>query len=148
MNNETPKLAVDVICYHPTSGKIALIQRRFEPLGLAIPGGFVDIGETVEAAARREMKEELNVDLKTLQFLGVYSDPKRDPRKHVVSVAYVAIITEEPVAGDDAKTVEMWEPKDLFVRTSHSVFLPAPKNSLCFDHARILEDARVKGMIP
>jgi 8-oxo-dGTP diphosphatase len=136
MNIETPKLAVDVICYHPVSGKIALIERKYPPLGWAIPGGFVDVGETVEAAARREMKEELNVDLKTLQFLGVYSDPQRDPRRHVVSVAFVGIITDEPVAGDDAKNYQMVTPDHASALT------------LCFDHASIISDARKKGMIP
>lgn len=136
MNNETPKLAVDVICYHPVSGTIAVIERKYPPLGWAIPGGFVDVGETVEQAARREMREELNVELKTLQLLGVYSDPQRDPRRHVVSVAFVAVITDNPVAGDDAKNVMMVLCSDL-----NSL-------NLCFDHATIISDAQKKGMIP
>jgi len=135
MNIETPKLAVDVICYHPVSGKIALIERKYPPLGWAIPGGFVDVGETVENAARREMKEELNVDLKTLQLLGVYSNPQRDPRRHVVSIAFVAVITDTPVAGDDAKNVKM-------------VDCDVADLNLCFDHATIIQHARSKGMIP
>jgi len=136
MNIETPKVAVDVVCYHPVSGKIALIERKFPPLGWDIPGGFVDIGETVENAARREMQEELNIPLKTLQFLGVYSDPKRDPRRHVISIAFVAVITDTPVAGDDAKNVEMHLPED------------AEKLTLCFDHHKVIQDARSKGLIP
>jgi len=140
MNNETPKLAVDVICYHPVSGKIALIERKFPPLGWALPGGFVDIGETVEEAARREMKEELNVSLKTLQLLGVYSNPKRDPRKHVVSIAFVGIIVDAPVAGDDAMNVQMHVPD--VVTHPHSSW------ALCFDHRQIICDARARGLIP
>jgi ADP-ribose pyrophosphatase YjhB (NUDIX family) len=140
MNIETPKLAVDVICYHPTSGKIALIERKFPPLGWALPGGFVDIGETVEEAARREMREELNISLKTLQFLGVYSNPKRDPRKHVVSIAFVGIIVDTPVAGDDALNVQMHLPD--VVAHPHSSW------TLCFDHRLIIQDARIKGLIP
>lgn len=137
MNVETPKLAVDVICYHPMSGKIALIERKYPPLGWAIPGGFVDVGETVEAAARREMREELNVNLKTLQMLGVYSDPARDPRRHVVSIAFVGIITDIPVAGDDAMNVQMVLPDVAYSDWT-----------LCFDHRLIIKDARSKGLIP
>lgn len=140
MNIETPKLAVDVICYHPESGKIAVIERKYAPIGWALPGGFVDVGETVEEAARREMKEELNVSLKTLQLVGVYSNPKRDPRRHVVSVAFVSVITEMPVAGDDAKNVQMLLP-DILLH-------PHGSWTLCFDHRQIIQDARAKNMIP
>lgn len=135
MNVETPKLAVDVICYHPQTNTIALINRKYPPLGWAIPGGFVDVGETVENAARREMREELNVSLKTMQLLGVYSNPQRDPRRHVVSVAFVAVITDTPVAGDDAKDVQM-------------IDCDVADLNLCFDHAKIIQDAKAKGMIP
>lgn len=136
MNSKCPSVAVDVICYHAQTGKIAVIERQFPPLGLALPGGFVDEGETVMDAARREMREELNVDLKTLQFLGYYDSPTRDPRCHVISFAFVAVITEMPVAGDDAKSVILVSPDEALV---NEVF--------CFDHAYIIRDAKVKGMI-
>lgn len=133
MNHECPALAVDVICFHVPTRTFAVIERKYPPLGCALPGGFVDVGETVEQAARREMREELNVTLYNLQLLGVYSDPRRDPRKHVVSVAFVAIITEVPVAGDDAKSVRL-------VHVDENI-------TYAFDHAKIIRDALDKGMI-
>lgn len=135
MNHKCPALAVDVICLHVPSNKIILIERKFPPLGLAIPGGFVDEGESCEHAARREMKEEIDVDLRTLQLLGVYSDPSRDPRKHVVSVAYVGITIDMPCAGDDAKSYVMVDVEEALEMT------------LCFDHTTIIRDARRRGMI-
>lgn len=136
MNNKCPSVAVDVICYHQPTGKIALIERKYPPLGFAIPGGFVDDGETVEAAALREMKEELNLDIKTsLRFLGYYDDPNRDPRRHVISFVFVAKISEMPVAGDDAKTVTLMFPDEAMTQT------------LCFDHRKILKDAMDKWLI-
>lgn len=140
MNIKTPHLAVDVICYHPASGKIAIIERLNPPKGYALPGGFVDVGESVEDAARREMREEINVELKTLQLLGVYSQPERDPRMHVVSVAFVGIITEIPVAGDDAKSVQLILP-DMYINPYH-------QEDCCFDHEQIVKDAMRRGMIP
>lgn len=134
---KTPLLAVDIICFHPMSMTIAVIERKNPPRGLALPGGFVDIGESCASAARREAKEELNVDLLTLQFLGVYDAPDRDPRGHVVSMAYVAVINQIPVAGDDAKSYLMWNPSRLLTT-----------RELCFDHAQIIKDALKLGMIP
>lgn len=133
---ETPLVAADVICYHAASGKIAVIERKFPPLGLALPGGFVNRGEPVDEAARREIKEELNVDLKTLQFLGYYDNPTRDPRRHVISFAFVGVITEIPVAGDDAKSVKLVLPDVALVN-----------ETFCFDHAYIIRDAKLRGMI-
>ena len=69
---------------------IVLIQRKNPPVGLALPGGFVDIGERVEDACVREMKEEISLDVKIKRLFGVYSDPKRDSRFHTVSVVYIA----------------------------------------------------------
>lgn len=130
MNNKCPSVAVDVICYHVPTGKIALIERKYPPLGFAIPGGFVDDGETVEAAAKREMKEELNLDIKSpLRFLGYYDNPDRDPRRHVISFVFVAKISDMPVAGDDAKTVTLMLPKEALEKT------------LCFDHEKIIREA-------
>ncbi len=100
----TPALAVDVIIeLEDRPGRpIVLIERRFPPSGHALPGGFVDVGETVEEAARREAREETGLDIRLGRLLGVYSDPARDPRGHTVSLVYVATATGEPVAGDDA----------------------------------------------
>ena len=124
----TPALAVDLVIelVDRPGRPIVLIARRYPPAGHALPGGFVDVGETVEEAARREALEEtgLAVDLKSL--LGVYSDPGRDPRGHTVSVVYVAEARGEPRAGDDAARVMVTRPD-----------VPPP---LAFDHARILAD--------
>lgn len=106
---------------------ILLIERLNEPHGWAIPGGFVDYGESVEQAAVRESKEEVGLDVKLKEQFHVYSDPKRDPRKHTLSIVFVAEATGEAKAGDDAKNVAI-----------HAVDrLPSP---LCFDHGQILKD--------
>lgn len=127
MNLETPKLAVDCIVITPKG--LVLIERQWPPLGYALPGGFVDVGETCKQAAIREMKEELNLDVEICETLGIYDDPQRDPRKHVVSICYIALARETPVAGDDAKSVHVF---------SDLTKLP----TMAFDHAKILEDFR------
>lgn len=106
---------------------IILIERLNQPLGWALPGGFVDYGESVETAAIREAKEEIGLDIELLEQFHVYSDPSRDPRKHTISVVFLAAATGEPTAGDDAKNYDVF---DLWV---------LPQN-LCFDHAQILQD--------
>ncbi|HIK10043.1 MAG TPA: NUDIX hydrolase [Oscillatoriaceae cyanobacterium M33_DOE_052] len=109
---------------------IVLIERRNHPLGWAIPGGFVDYGESVETAALREALEEISLPVELIEQFHVYSDPQRDPRSHTLSVVFLATATGEPKAADDAKTVgifELWR-------------LPTP---LCFDHDRILRDYRL-----
>lgn len=103
-----------------------LIERKFEPLGWAIPGGFVDYGETAEQAARREALEETSLTVTLLELLYVYSDPRRDPRKHTLSVVFVAEATGTPRADDDAKNIGLFSAGTL----------PA----LCFDHDRVLND--------
>lgn len=127
---ETPLLATDCVI-RDRDGRIVLIRRKYEPFKreYALPGGFVDIGETVEAACRREVLEETGLSVGTLRLVGVYSDPRRDPRGHSVSVAFTTLLpdTARPLAGSDAagaEWVEDWRKLDL-----------------AFDHALIVADA-------
>jgi len=106
---------------------ILLIERLNPPYGWALPGGFVDYGEAVEVAARREAQEETGLVVELVDLLSVYSDPQRDPRQHTLSVVFVATATGNPQAGDDAQHLALFEPWQL------------PAN-LCFDHDRILRD--------
>lgn len=106
---------------------IILIKRKNPPTGWALPGGFVDYGESLESAAIREAEEETSLKVELLYQLGAYSDPKRDPRRHTISVVFVARATGEPKAADDAKDV------GIFFRNS------IPEH-LAFDHAMILKD--------
>jgi 8-oxo-dGTP diphosphatase len=136
----TPLLAVDLIIeLHDRPGRpIVLIERKHEPLGWALPGGFVDVGESVENAAVREAAEETNLEINLQTLLGVYSDPDRDPRGHTASVVYVASSAGDPVAMDDAAAVRVYDPANL-------------PRQLAFDHARILEDYkayRKTGKVP
>lgn len=124
---ETPLLTVDVVIRLPDEdGRIVLIQRRNPPPGWALPGGFVDVGETVEQAAVREVREETGLEVRLGELLGVYSDPARDPRGHTVSVVFTGEARGTPQAGDDAGAVQAFA---LDV-------LP----ELAFDHAWILAD--------
>ena len=134
----TPALTVDCVLFDP-QGRVLLIRRKNEPFrgGYALPGGFVDVGETVEAACRRELFEETGLTVKGLRLIGVYSDPHRDPRGHTVSAAFLASLDEPttPQAGDDAAAAEWiadWRGK-----------------TLAFDHAQILDDAeKLRGVDP
>lgn len=132
MNNETPKLAVDCIVFAPdaVSGKtgIVLIKRKNPPYGYALPGGYVDVGETVKHAASREMREELNLDVQILDMHDVYDDPNRDPRQHTVSVVFVAKADKPPKAGDDAKKAFILD------------YLNEEPPKMAFDHRKILDD--------
>ncbi|MFW5782570.1 MAG: NUDIX domain-containing protein [Candidatus Muiribacteriaceae bacterium] len=126
---KNPALTVDGII--ETEKGIVLIERKNEPYkgGLALPGGFVDYGETVENALVREMKEEISIDVRIRCLLGVYSDPGRDPRGHTVSVVYIASPAESVSnikAADDAANV---------------VFTENPLSfRLAFDHEHIIRD--------
>jgi 8-oxo-dGTP diphosphatase len=104
-----------------------LIERKNSPFGWAIPGGFVDYGESVETAAMREAAEEVSLQVDLIEQFQVYSDPNRDPRKHTLSVVFLATAKGEPQAADDAKTIGVFNAWDV------------PAN-LCFDHDKILRD--------
>jgi 8-oxo-dGTP diphosphatase len=125
----TPLVAVDCVVFD-ADDRLLLIRRANAPFrGLhALPGGFVDVGETVEQACRRELMEETGVKAGRLALVGVYSDPARDPRGHVVSPAFVTRISKSAAqAGDDAAAAEWvvgWR-----------------RLKLAFDHARIVRDA-------
>jgi 8-oxo-dGTP diphosphatase len=124
---KTPLLTVDVVIeLLDAPGQIVLIERRHPPLGWALPGGFVDVGETVEHAAVREAREETGLSVTLVALLGVYSEPSRDPRGHTVSIVYVGRAHGQPQGGDDARTAQAWDP--------HA---PPP---LAFDHDRIVAD--------
>lgn len=122
---QNPLPTVDVIIELPEG--IVLIKRKNEPYGWAIPGGFVDYGESLECAAARESLEETSLVVTDLRLLGCYSDPARDKRSHNISTVYVAKATGTPQAGDDAAGLAVFPPDSL----------PQP---LCFDHAKILAD--------
>lgn len=141
-----PAPTVDILIHEPGRG-IVLIRRRNEPPGWALPGGFIDYGESAEAAAVREAREETGLDVELTGLVGVYSEPGRDPRHHTLSVVYAARVrggvvgtpaTEDdavsvaapvatPIAGDDAADARFFAPDDL----------PQP---MAFDHAKIIAD--------
>lgn len=106
---KTPALTTDCAIYDP-EGRVLLIRRGHDPYagGYALPGGFVEIGETMEAACRREVREETGIEVGELRLVGVYSDPSRDPRGHTVSVAYAAMLPRalSPQSGSDAASAE------------------------------------------
>ena len=125
-----PLPTVDIII--ETDAGIILIERKNEPLGWALPGGFVDYGETLEEAAIREAREETSLEIDSLELLGCYSDPTRDTRCHTITTVFIARGAGVPQAADDAVNLGLFSVNNL----------PSP---LCFDHARILADyARIR----
>ena len=132
-----PSCGSDVKQYHnpfPTvdiiielDNGIVLIERRNEPFGWALPGGFVDYGESLESAAVREAREETSLEISNLRLLGCYSDPARDDRMHTISTVYIAASQGIPHAADDALNLAIFKMDSL-------------PEQLCFDHARILAD--------
>jgi 8-oxo-dGTP diphosphatase len=126
MGYKNPVPAVDLIIEIEGKG-LVLIERKNPPPGWALPGGFVEVGESLEQAAIREAKEETCLDVELLGQFHTYSDPNRDPRMHCISTVFVARATGTPRAEDDAKSVAIY-PKDQ---------LP---DVLAFDHRKILDD--------
>lgn len=122
----TPAATTDVVVVR--DGAVLLVRRRWPPLGWALPGGFVEVGERVADAAVREAREETGLAVRLTALLHVYSDPARDPRRPTLSVVWLAEAEGEPVGGDDAAEARFF-PFDA---------LPSP---IVFDHGRILADA-------
>lgn len=124
-----PLLAVDTIIER--KGKIVVVKRKKDPFKnmLALPGGFVKLGETVENAAIREAKEETSLDVELKAILGVYSDPKRDPRGQVISIVFIAKpVGGELKSGSDAKEASWMSLKDI------------KSQKFAFDHEKIIQD--------
>lgn len=133
---ETPALTVDAVIPVEKNGQPALIliKRKNPPPGWALPGGFVDVGETVETACTREAKEETNLDVEIVRLVGVYSDPARDPRGHTCSIVYVTEKkpgTPPMQAQDDAAEIGVFTRAEI-------ADLP-----IAFDHRQIIEDAGI-----
>jgi 8-oxo-dGTP diphosphatase len=124
-HHRNPIPTVDAIIEVPDG--IVLIRRRNPPPGWALPGGFVDYGETLAAAAVREAREETGLDVQLTELFHVYSDPARDPRRHTIATVFIGRASGAPVAGDDAAEAAVFMPEAL----------PSP---LAFDHGRILDD--------
>ncbi len=120
-----PVPTVDTIIEYASG--IVLIQRKNPPHGWALPGGFVDYGETVEHAAMREAGEETGLDLRHMRMFHVYSDPGRDPRQHTISIVFTAEGSGELVAGDDAKGAAVFSEGHL-------------PEDIAFDHSSIIRD--------
>ena len=107
---------------------IVVIERLNPPYGWALPGGFVEYGESLEAAVKREAKEETNLTLTGICQMHTYSDPKRDPRFHTVGTVFIAQAKGVPKSGDDARALRIVALKDLL------------KLKLVFDHKKIIRD--------
>lgn len=120
-----PLPTVDIII--ETGGGIVLIERKNPPPGWAMPGGFVDYGESVEHAAVREAKEETCLDVTLIEQFYTYSDPRRDARHHTLAVVFIATANGAPQGADDARLAQIFCENNL----------PSP---LAFDHAVILRD--------
>ena len=125
MKYRNPTPTVDVII--EVEGGIVLVERRNPPCGWALPGGFVDENEPVAAAAIREAREETSLEIVLREQFFCYSDPSRDPRRHTISVVFIARARGTPVGADDAKTAAVFTAENL-------------PTSLAFDHAQILDD--------
>jgi 8-oxo-dGTP diphosphatase len=127
--NPVPTVDIIIELIDRPEHPIVLIERCNEPLGWALPGGFVDYGESLEAAAIREAFEETNLVVQLLEQFYAYSDPQRDPRQHTLSQVFIASATGLPQAQDDAKSFAIFNLEKI-------------PTHLCFDHDRILADYR------
>lgn len=125
MTIKNPFPTVDIIIEYKDG--IILIKRKNPPFGWALPGGFVDYGESLEDAAIREAKEETGLDINLIRQFHTYSDPNRDTRFHTISTVYIAKGEGNLSAGDDAKEAEVFTKNNL-------------PNNIAFDHKKILED--------
>lgn len=121
----TPRLTVDAVIR--TSEGIVLVKRRHPPFGWALPGGFVEVGETVEQAVVREAFEETGLKISRLWLVGVYSDPSRDSRFHTCGVVFGADSDGEPVGADDAMEAKVFNEESF-------------PDDIAFDHRRIIDD--------
>ena len=122
---KNPVPTVDIII--ETGHGVVLIKRRNPPYGWAIPGGFVDYGESLEDAAVREAREETSLNVRLAEQMHTYSDPSRDPRQHTITTVYIAVADGSPTAGDDAAAAEIFDPEN-------------PPENMAFDHDVILSD--------
>ncbi len=125
--NPTPTVDIIIELIDRIHRPIILIERLNPPHGWALPGGFVDYGESLETAAVREAKEEIGLDVQLLEQFHVYSAPDRDPRQHTISIVFIATATGVPIAQDDAKSVGIFAPWEI-------------PPQLCFDHGQIVQD--------
>jgi 8-oxo-dGTP diphosphatase len=121
-----PSPTADVIIELPARG-IVLVERRFPPPGWALPGGFIELGETAAQAAVREAREETGLEVTLVELFNVYSDPARDPRRHTITIVFIGRAAGEPRAGDDAARAQAFGVDAL----------PTP---LAFDHGQVLAD--------
>ncbi len=128
---QNPVPTVDIII-SISKNELILIQRQNPPYGWALPGGFVDYGESLEQAARREAQEETGLKVNLIEMLGVYSHPDRDPRQHTMSVVFMATVKDQTKlqAGDDAAKARVFSLTDL--------------PEMAFDHRDILSDYQAK----
>jgi len=126
VSRKVPCCTADIII--EVDGGIVLIRRKYPPPGWAIPGGFVDYGESLEEAAAREAREETGLDVALVRQFHTYSEPGRDPRHHTISTVFIATAEGKPVGGDDAAEARIFRGVDELPR------------DIAFDHRRILED--------
>lgn len=124
-NRRTPIPTVDIII--ESNKGILLIKRKNPPEGWALPGGFVDYGESLESAAVREAKEETSLDVELTRQFHTYSDPQRDPRHHTITTVFIAKAAGKAVAGDDAKEAGIFDKDGL-------------PEQIAFDHRDIIQD--------
>jgi 8-oxo-dGTP diphosphatase len=125
--NPTPTTDIIIELIDRPHRPIVLIERLNPPHGWALPGGFVDYGESLETAAIREAKEEVGLDVSLIEQFHLYSAPDRDPRQHTIALVFIATATGEPIAQDDAKSVGIFNPWEI-------------PTQLCFDHSQIVRD--------